>query len=461
MVGVSAEQVREIESVVTDWLHDNDVPGASVIIVDEDDERYAEGFGARDIETNAPATPDTLYGMGSITKSLTALAIVQLVEERLLSVDDAVNTYVDHYADAPGEPITIEELLSHTSGMPAIDPGLLTQTFEGVPAGVADEADRKRLIRDSTEFRVTGEDRFLYYNTGYDILGAVVEAVDGRPYAEYVREEILDPLGMDRSTFNREPFETDEDTMTGYRPGDDDESPEPTPFPFEEFIHPAGGLVSSVRELSRYLRAMITDGTFDGARVCPEGALERLQQGRAVRQTFLDGSDEEYGYGWMRQPLVDDVVVGHGGSVLVSTAYAGYLADAGLGVVVACNTTADPHPGNLGQAILAIASGQDVTAVPAFALEEKCETVTGTYTSFRDEVTATVERDGGGLSLTLSGALGEEEFTAFPVTLDSDDHEFYTISGAGARNPVEFDLGGDGDDLFFRRSRLRRTGPAE
>lgn len=461
MADIPAERVREIESLVTDWLRDNDVPGASVIVFDEDGERYAEGFGARDIETNAPTTPDTLYGMGSITKSVTALAIVQLEEAGLVSVDDPVDVYVDHYADAPGEPITIDELLSHTSGMPAIDPELLTQAFEGFPTGVADEADRKRLIRDSTEFRVTDEDRFFYYNTGYDILGMVVEAVDGRPYAEYVREEILAPLGMDRSTFHREPFETDEDTMTGYRPGNGDEPPEPTPFPFEEFIHPAGGLVSSVRELSRFLRAMMTDGKLYDARVCSEQAVERLQQGRAVRQTFLDGSDEEYGYGWMRQPLVDDEVVGHGGSILVSTAYGGYLAEAGLGVVVACNTTADPHPGNLGQAILAIATGHDATAVPAFALREKCEAVAGNYGGFHDEFTATVERDGGSLSITLSGAFGEEEFAAFPATPDPGDHEFYTISGSGARTPVEFDLGGDRADLFFRRNRLRRTGPAK
>lgn len=113
------------------------------------------------------------------------------------------------------------------------------------------------------------------------------------------------------------------------------------------------------------------------------GTLERLQRGRAVRQTFLDGTDEEYGYGWMRQPLVDDEVVGHDGSIFVSTAYAGFLEDAGLGVVLACNTTAEPHPADVGQAVLAIATGHDAMAVPAFALRRKCEAVTGTYESFR------------------------------------------------------------------------------
>lgn len=125
--------------------------------------------------------------------------------------------------------------------MPACNPGLVIQAFEGLPAGVADEADRERFVRDSTAFRVTDEERFFYYNTGYCILGAVIEAVDSRPYAEYVRQEVLGPLGMDRSTFHQEPFEADKDVMTGYRPSDDDEAPEPTSLPFERFIHPAGG----------------------------------------------------------------------------------------------------------------------------------------------------------------------------------------------------------------------------
>lgn len=78
MTEISPERRAGIESLVTDWRNENDVPGDSVVIVDGDGERYAEGFGARDIESNAPATPDTLYGMGSITKSLTGLAVLQL-----------------------------------------------------------------------------------------------------------------------------------------------------------------------------------------------------------------------------------------------------------------------------------------------------------------------------------------------------------------------------------------------
>lgn len=455
MSELPADRIREIESVVSDWLHEADVPGASVVIVDVDGECYAEGFGARNLESNEPATPDTLYGMASISKSFTALGILQLAEDGALSVEDSVDDYVDYFEDAPGESITIEELLTHTSGMPATASGVLSQLLDGIPAGVADWDDRERWIRDAADLRVTDEERFFYYNAGYGVLGAVIEAVDGRSYAEYVGDEILEPLGMERSTFEREDFEDADDAMTGYVP--DEDAPEERAFPFTDLIYASGGLVSSVREMGAYVRAMMTDGSADGARVCEPESVERLQSGRAVRQEFLHGGVQQYGYGWMRQPVLDDELVGHGGSLLVSTAYMGFLEDEGLGIAVACNTTADPHPMHLGPAVLAAATGRDPTEVPAFALREKCEAVAGTYETFREGMTATVEHDGGQLSITLESSFGEEDLAVFPETLDPDDHQFYTVGGAGQRLPVEFDLDGDRADMYFRRNRFRRT----
>lgn len=455
MSNLSADRIRKLDSLVHNWLQDADIPGASVVVFDTDGELYAEGFGARNLESNAPATPETLYGVGSITKPITALAIVDLAERGAVSLSDPIDRYVDHYIDAPGEPITIAELLSHTSGMPATSAGLLSQAVEGYPAGVADEADRERLVREATELRVTDRERFFYYNTGYDVLGRVIESVDGRTYAEYIQEELLAPLGMHRATFHRESFESDDDAMTGYKAGED--APTATEFPFEELIHPSGGLVCSVRDLSKFVRATMTDGSLDGNRVAEPAVVERAQQGRAVRQTRIDGTVERYGYGWMRRGLLDDELVGHGGSIIVSTAYAGFLENAQVGVAVACNTSADPHPMELAGAILAVASGEPATAEPTFALEEKCEAVTGSYESFDDQLTATVERDRGGIAVTISGSWGEEEFTAYPETLTPDDHTFYTVAGNGGRELVEFDVTSDYTDLFYARSRLQRA----
>lgn len=456
MAELEADRRRRIESLVDEWLADADVPGASVVLVDAEGERFTAGFGARDLAENDPATPETLYGMGSISKSITALTVVRLTEAGELSLDDPVTDYTDHFEAAPGDPITVADLLSHTSGMPATSIGLLAQSFEGVPAGVADEADRVRFVREAADHRAVDRDRFMYYNTGYDVLGAVVDAVDGRPYATAVAEDVFEPLGMDDATFDADVFDASADAMTGYRPGED--GPEPAPFPFEDLIRPSGGLVASVRDMGRFLRAMMAGGTLDGERVCSSETIERLHRPRAVRQAYLDGSEEQYGYGWMRHPLGDDAALGHGGSIVVSTAYAGYLDDAGVGVVIACNTTADPHPIEVGQAILAVATGREPTDVPAYAIREKCEAVTGTYETFREGATASVERSAGGLEVEIDSPFGDATFAAFPETLDPADHTFYMVAGDGGRVPVEFRLDEEPASLFFRRNRFRRAG---
>lgn len=455
------ETVHEVESLVTDWLEDNDVPGVSLVVVDGDSELYAEGFGARDIESNAPATPDTVYGMASITKSITALAVLQLIEAGALSVDD----YVDHFQETPGDPITIENLLTHTSGMPATPTGVADQALEGFPAGLADESDHKRFVRDSTDLRVTDEERFQYYNTGYDILGKIIEAVDGRSYADYVDEEIFEPLGMTRATFDPDVFDTEEDAMTAYHAGDEDHPPEPTPFPSQQFVsdirwpeRPSAGLIASVRDVSRFLRAMMTDGRVGGTPVCTPDSVDRLQEGRVVAVTDGDGREMEAGYGWTRRPLGTDVVGGVSGSILVATSYAGRLQEAGVGVVVASNMSATPPAAAVGQAVLALVDGQDITAVPGYALNAKCEAVAGTYEGFREKFTISVEPVGG-LSVTFESSIGGEEIRAFPATLDPDDHEFDTVTGGGTRVPVEFDLDGDRADLYYQRFRARRTIP--
>jgi CubicO group peptidase (beta-lactamase class C family) len=459
MASLPVDTVREIESLVTDWMDDNDVPGVSVVVVDPDGERYADGFGARDVESNDPATPDTLYGMGSITKSFTSLAVVQLAESGDLSLEDPVDEYVDHLAAAPGDPITVAELLSHTSGMPATQTGGFLQNLEGFPSGVADEDDFKRHLRESTAYRATDGERFMYYNGGYAVLGRVVEAVDGRPYEEYVDEEIIQPLGMERATFDPEALEEDDDAATGYRPGDDEEPPEPTEFPLPELDRPAGGLIASVRELSRFLRATMTDGSLEGTTLCSPESVDRLQEGRATPSTYLDGREYQYGYGWTRRPLGDEEVVGHGGSILTSTSYSGFLTGSDLGVVVATNTVADPGPGGLGQAILALVDGRDVTDVPVYALKRKAEAVSGTYEAFREQFAIAVEPAGGGLSVTIEHPAGDEEFRASADSLDPDDHEYYVVSGGGMRDVLEFDLEGEHDDLYFQRHRVRRKQP--
>lgn len=438
-----------VESFVAEWVTENDVPSASVALVDGGDVAYLDAFGARDLESNAPATPDTLYGVASVTKSVVATAVLQLAAAGDLSVDDPVTDHVAFF-EAADDPPTVHDLLTHTSGMPsdgasvALASRMLEKGTETSP--LSSDADVRRNVAQSLGERAAG-DRFFYYNTGYTVLGKLVEAVDGRSLPAYVDEEILDPLGMDRSVLRADPTDY-EDGMTPYLQEED--GLERAPFPVKG-VGAAGGLLSTARDLAAYLRfAMRGD-----ERVLADDLRARAQAGHVVRGERLDGTEKQYGYGWMRRSFLGDDLVGHSGTLSVTSAYLGFLEDAELGVAVVANTAPDVHPMYVGPAVLALVEGEDpADVVPFHALRAKCERVAGAYESYRGVATAEVEPSGGCIEVAVDTALGGETLHARPTSLARDDLVFEAVSAGGDRVPLEFDQSEEGLDLFVRRWRL-------
>jgi CubicO group peptidase (beta-lactamase class C family) len=457
MAQLDAVTRDELESFVTEWLSDHRIPGAAVAVVDIDETLYAEGFGARNLEQNEPATAETLFGVGSCTKSVTALAVMQLAEAGELSVDDPVSEYIPHLDDVEGEPITIRELLTHTSGMPSDGSAgpLITRPLGvgHVEVPLSSEGDFRRHVEGSADRRVTDRETFFYYNSGYTMLGKLVEAVTGRSYADYVDDEILAPVGMARSTFDREAFEAADDRMTPYIKQDD--SSTESGFPFDPLIQAPGGLVSSASEMADYVRLYMNGGEADGEQVLSAESLEEMTTPVSTFGEYVDGREVGYGYGLMVEEFLDDTLVGHGGSIAVSTSWFGYLEDAGVGVAVSCTTSPEAHPMVVGPAILAILQGEDpAETVPHFELVEALEAVSGEYTSYRDIATATVERDGATLSFTQEAGTGSQELHLVPQTIEDDLLVCTAYLSSGMRRPVRFERDGDDVTCFFERSRF-------
>lgn len=447
----------KVESFVADWLSDERIPGAALSVVDPEGTVYAEGFGARNLERNEPTTPDTLFGIGSSTKSITAVAIMQLVENSELSLDDHVSEYIPHLDDVPGEPITVHELLTHTSGMPSdgMAGPLITRPLGlgHVEVPLSSDDDYRRHVQGSSDRRVTDRETFFYYNSGYTMLGEILEVVTGDSYAEYVGERILDPLGMERSTFDRDAFESEDDRMTPYIK--QDENSTQSDFPFDELIQAPGGMVSSVREMGDYVRMYMNGGGLDGVSVFPEAAIEEMTTPEGTFGTYIDGREVGYGYGLMTEEFLGDRLIGHGGSIAVSNFWFGYLEEADIGVAISCTTSPEAHPMTVGPAVLAIVEGADpVESVPYFRLTEALEVVTGEYESYRDIASATVERDGGTLQFTQEAGTGGQELSLTPETLEDDLLICSTLTAAGMRHPVRFELDGDDVTCFFERSRF-------
>lgn len=434
----------DIERFLDDQRAAHDVPGASVAVFDTESLLFSSGLGTRSVEMRAPTSPRTLYNVGSISKIVTAIGVLQLVERDAIALSDSIAEHTDFLADAPGEPVTVEELLAHASGMPSDDIAL-RETVVSV-------RDLQLHVDGAAQRRLTEDPPRMYYNSGYKLLGALVAAVDGRPYEAYVKEEILDPLGMERSTFDPAALEADDDATTGHRREDDE--PVPSEPPQFESVPADGGLIISVEELPRLLRAIHGDGSLDGERVLEPATTARLRDSREPFHELIDGTERGYGYGLMFDDHLGDTVVGHGGTTRNALAYAGILRERGLGVAVAFNS-----PGlnqmAVGRGVLAIAAGEAPTAAPGIALERQLAALEGTYESYRDGPTATVEADDGHLTVTLDEY--GVEFPAIPESLEADNRSFYTVERGGERQPVEFRETEAGMTMLYTRARFDRV----
>ncbi|WP_243668857.1 beta-lactamase family protein [Vulcanisaeta sp. JCM 16161] len=269
----------EIEEFILDKIRESRLPGLSIGVVRDGELIYARGFGFRDVDKGLPATPRTIYGIGSITKSFTALAILRLVEEGRLSLGDPVDKYVPIKLNPMGT-VTIHHLLTHSSGLPALGyaeayiNGALGLDSNWLP--LATPEDVLTFMRNASDWAIAkpGE-RFFYLNEGYVILGLIIKRVSGMPYEDFVREKILKPLGMTRTYFTAEEVLRDPDAATPYII-DKEGRHIPSRFPFG--ITSDGGLLSNVIDMARYVSMLINRGELNGVRIVSKELIETAER---------------------------------------------------------------------------------------------------------------------------------------------------------------------------------------
>jgi CubicO group peptidase (beta-lactamase class C family) len=172
----------------------------AVLVADNGKVLYQKGFGLANMEWNIPIAPDTKFRLGSITKQFTATLILQLVEQGKIKLDGKLTDYLPDYRKDTGNKVTIHNLLSHTSGIPSYTslPGFF-QNVSRNPFTVDDFI--KKYASGELEFEPGT--KFVYDNSGYFLLGAIIEKVTGKPYEQVLRESIFDPLGMKNSGYDR------------------------------------------------------------------------------------------------------------------------------------------------------------------------------------------------------------------------------------------------------------------
>jgi CubicO group peptidase (beta-lactamase class C family) len=290
------------------------LPGVAVAVVAPEEEVYAAGFSL----DGTHITPDSPFVIGSVTKTLTALAVAQLADAGALRFDDAVASRLPGFAlDAPdaGRTITLRHLLTHTSGL---------RQWSGHDR----RAQRTGIFEHIGPARPSGSG-FEYSSLNYIVLGQVVEAVSGLAYADYVRRHIFEPLEM-RNSFTDLDSARRHGLVPGHRylygltiPSSEIQQPAP--------LVPAGFLISSARDLGHFAGMLLNEGRFRGRQVVSAGALREMF---TPWHGGVTGPGMAWGIGRAR--------IGHAGSTRTSSARVSLLREQGYGIVVLANVNSGP-----------------------------------------------------------------------------------------------------------------------
>ena len=306
-------------------LRKTGTPALSVALVDDQQVVWAEGFGYADREQHVAATPETVYQIGSITKVLNALAVMQLVQQQRIGLDRPLRDYLPEFSMRTrwpqAAPITVRALLCHHAGLPTY---LLKGFFS--------EQSLTELLHELRDEHLAYEPHtvFNYSNLGPNLLGLIIERVTGLPYAAAMQRQLLAPLGMHRTGFVPQ-GEIGAHLARGYV---HDAPVNPTPVRDV----PAGGLYSNVLDLARFMRCVFAGGMLDNTRVLGEDELRATLTPQYADQPLDFG--QRFGLGWMLSGLPIEgggQQAWHNGGTKAYLSQLALLPDKKLGVVVLTN----------------------------------------------------------------------------------------------------------------------------
>jgi len=326
-------------------------PGAAVIVVRDGKTILRKGYGMANVELGVAIKPEMVFRLGSLTKQFTAVAILMLVEEGRLALDDEISQFLPDFP-TQDPPITVEHLLTHTAGI---------KNYTDLPAWLSlwrQDMTLTQLIdlfKDQPLVFAPGE-AWSYSNSGYILLGAIIEQVSGLSYAEFIQQRIFEPLGMKRALYDQ----TDRlvaGRVAGYTTGAN--GVENAPYLSMSQPYAAGSLAASVDDLARWDAALYTDKLLKTA---------TLQQAFTPYQ-LSSGESTGYGYGWLIGTYADQPVIEHDGGIHGFSTHAIRLPKAKVFVAILANSdTPAISPGDLAFKIAALTIGKPYVEPTAITL---------------------------------------------------------------------------------------------
>jgi CubicO group peptidase (beta-lactamase class C family) len=316
-----------IKPAMQRFVDSGDLAGAVTLVGRSAGVVHHEAVGFRDLAAHDPLLKDTLFRIASMTKPITAVAVMILADEGKLSPDDDLAKHLPAFADLtlaggarPARPVKLRDLLTHTSGL------------ANYPAALGDVyGKRDKTLAETTaavaRLPLTFEPgtKWSYSNPGIDTLGRVVEVVSGKSFEAFVKERVFDPLAMTDTRFYPTPADMKRVALT-YGPGKDKKLtagafglvglPENPKHPI-----PAGGLISTAADQAKLYRMMLHKGALGGKRVLSEKAVAEMTKTQTgdIKTGFVDGMS--FGFGWavVKEPkgvtaMLSPGTFGHGGA---------------------------------------------------------------------------------------------------------------------------------------------------
>jgi len=309
---------KHLDELIEKGMGEYHIPGLAVGIVLDGRLAYARGFGQVILGQPASVTPDTLFHMASVTKPFVATAIMQLVEQGKIALDDPVMKYLPYFRldDPRYQSITIRQLLNHTSGMPDVKDYEWNKPQD-------DEAALERYIRSLKGEKLLWNpgSRFAYSNIGFEILGDVIAKVSGMSFDDYIERRILNPVGMSSSTLllKRADPKRIANGYTQSRSVKQGDSPlvAVAAYPYNRPHNPSSGLLSSINDMARWAMVNLNRGELDGQRILKSSTYDLMWKPAAEVEFCRGGPCRKpgsaVGISWFLEEKDGRLIVSHGG----------------------------------------------------------------------------------------------------------------------------------------------------
>jgi len=274
-------------------------PGCTVLVAKKGKIIYEKGFGKADLELNVPMKPDMVFRLGSITKQYTAIAILQLVEEGKIALQDSIQKFIKDFPNK-GHTITIENLLTHTSGI--IDYESLDMKIPNVyrldfpPKQFVDSLEHHPLV-------FTPGSKFSYCNSNYFLLGYIIELITGKSYAEYMQQHIFTPIGLTNTYYDDEK-QVIPNRVRGYGKWDNSKYENADYIGLSQ-VYAAGALLSNVEDMFKWHQALYA------YKLVRKETLEKAFTSYKLADSTLSG----YGYGWFIKDQSGEKSIEHAGGI--------------------------------------------------------------------------------------------------------------------------------------------------